>query len=57
MRRGEHRCKGDGCGYCEAQIARAEDARDDRSTGMTEREWDAWEAGPGWNNVDLLRGA
>lgn len=55
-RRREHRCTGDGCSYCEAEISREEDRRSEPEP-MSERDWDAWEAGPGWNNIDGLRGA
>ena len=56
MPRRVHRCTGDGCSYCEAEISAAEDRRAEPEP-MSERDWDAWEAGPGWNNIDGLRGA
>jgi ferredoxin len=36
-----------GCGYCETRIE-ARENRDEQHE-MSDREWDRWEQGPGWN--------
>lgn len=50
-----HNCPAAGCNACEEW---AERAAEERNLGdpMPERDWDRWEAGPGWNSYPGMPG-